>query len=149
MLDAPGAMELLVGGGEIVFENVSFKYPEADEEPMEFARKSSSVSNAGASDEFAPKLPERKLAIDGLSFRVPAGTSLALVGPSGSGKSTATRLLYRLYDLSGGRILIDGQDISKTTISSLRKALSIVPQVRVAAAATSLCILDSTPSLLT
>ena len=67
-------------------------------------------------------------AIKNLSFRVNAGKSLALVGPSGSGKRSTMKLLYRLYDLASGRILFDGQDISKVTLSSLRESVSIVPQ---------------------
>ncbi|CDF36759.1 unnamed protein product [Chondrus crispus] len=97
--DVTDAKPLRVAGGEIRFDNVSFHKP-----------------------------PKRKLALNKLSFTVPAGKSLALVGSSGSGKSTATRLLYRLYDLSGGSISIDGQDISKATLASLRQAVSIVPQ---------------------
>jgi ABC-type transport system involved in Fe-S cluster assembly fused permease/ATPase subunit len=66
----------------------------------------------------------------GVSFRVPKGTSVALVGESGAGKSTILRLLYRFYDLKGGEgsILIDGQDIRDVTQASLRKAIGVVPQ---------------------
>jgi ATP-binding cassette subfamily B protein len=59
---------------------------------------------------------------------VPAGSTLAVVGPSGAGKSTLSRLLFRFYDVTGGRILIDGQDISAVTQTSLRRAIGIVPQ---------------------
>lgn len=131
IFDAPDAKELQGTGGEIVFENVSFKYPEPDES-MDFMKKAPSDSDVLTTNELVSQPMERKLALDGLSLRVPAGKSLALVGSSGSGKSTATRLLYRLYDLTEGTIFIDGQDISKATISSLRQAVSIVPQVRVA-----------------
>ena len=59
---------------------------------------------------------------------MPAGKTVAVVGPSGAGKSTISRLLFRFYDLSGGRILIDGQDIAKVTQKSLRQAIGMVPQ---------------------
>ena len=66
--------------------------------------------------------------LKGISFEVPAGKTIAVVGPSGAGKSTISRLLFRFYDLSGGRILIDGQDIAKVTQKSLRQAIGMVPQ---------------------
>jgi ATP-binding cassette subfamily B (MDR/TAP) protein 6 len=72
----------------------------------------------------------RRPALRGVSFRVPKGRSVALVGESGAGKSTILRLLYRFYDLKEGegRILVDGQDIRDVTQSSLRKAIGVVPQ---------------------
>ena len=72
----------------------------------------------------------RQPALRGVSFRVPKGTSVALVGESGAGKSTILRLLYRFYDLKEGEgsILIDGQDIRDVTQASLRKAIGVVPQ---------------------
>jgi ABC-type multidrug transport system fused ATPase/permease subunit len=72
----------------------------------------------------------RTTALNGVSFKVPKGSSVALVGESGAGKSTILRLLYRFYDLTegGGRILIDGQDITDVTQESLRKAIGVVPQ---------------------
>ncbi|WP_114227441.1 MULTISPECIES: ABCB family ABC transporter ATP-binding protein/permease [Sphingomonas] len=98
VVDAPGAVALSVPNGELRFEDVRFGYD-----------------------------PERTI-LEGVSFRVPAGTTLAVVGPSGAGKSTLARLLYRFYDPQGGRILIDGQDIAQVTQASLRAAIGIVPQ---------------------
>jgi ATP-binding cassette subfamily B protein len=96
--DAPGAKALAVGGGEVRFEGVDFAYE-----------------------------PERRI-LHGVSFTIPAGGNVAVVGPSGSGKSTLARLLYRFYDVTGGRIAIDGQDIRAVTQDSLRAAIGIVPQ---------------------
>lgn len=66
--------------------------------------------------------------LKGVSFEVPAGKTVAVVGPSGAGKSTLTRLMFRFYDVSSGKITIDGQDIREVTQGSLRKAIGIVPQ---------------------
>ena len=66
--------------------------------------------------------------LKGISFEVPAGKTVAIVGPSGAGKSTISRLLFRFYDVTGGRILIDGQDIRDVTQASLRAAIGMVPQ---------------------
>ena len=96
--DVIGAPPLKVSTGTIRFENVSFAYD-----------------------------PERRI-LKGITFEVPAGKTVAVVGPSGAGKSTISRLLFRFYDLSGGRILIDGQDIAAVTQKSLRQAIGMVPQ---------------------
>ncbi|HEX6073004.1 MAG TPA: ABC transporter ATP-binding protein/permease [Sphingomicrobium sp.] len=96
--DKPGAKPLHAGKGRVRFEGVRFGYE-----------------------------PAREI-LKGLDLDVPAGTSLAIVGPSGAGKSTIARLLYRFYDPTAGRILIDGEDISKITQKSLRAAIGIVPQ---------------------
>ena len=96
--DRPGATPLQVRAGDIRFENVSFAYE-----------------------------PARPI-LKGLSFDVAAGHTVAIVGPSGAGKSTISRLLFRFYDVTGGRILIDGQDIRDVTQASLRAAIGMVPQ---------------------
>jgi ATP-binding cassette subfamily B protein len=96
--DVAGAAPLNVTSGTIRFENVRFAYE-----------------------------PERGI-LKGISFDVPAGKTVAVVGPSGAGKSTISRLLFRFYDLAGGRILIDGQDIARVTQASLRQAIGMVPQ---------------------
>ncbi len=96
--DKLGAKPLKVGPAEVVFENVSFAYE-----------------------------PERPI-LRNLSLRVPPGKTVAIVGPSGAGKSTISRLLYRFYDVNGGRILVDGQDIADVTQKSLRAAIGMVPQ---------------------
>jgi ATP-binding cassette subfamily B protein len=103
--DAVDARPLQVRAGEVRFENVSFAYDRAE----------------GGSTPARPILHE-------LNFEIPAGRTLAVVGPSGAGKSTLARLLYRFYDVGGGRITIDGQDIRGVTQSSLRQAIGIVPQ---------------------
>jgi ATP-binding cassette subfamily B protein len=96
--DRPDAKPLVVTGATIRFENVRFRYE-----------------------------PER-LILDGLSFEVPAGRMVAVVGPSGAGKSTLSRILLRFYDVAGGRVTIDGQDIRDVTQASLRAAIGVVPQ---------------------
>ena len=96
--DVPGARPLLVTSGNVRFDNVRFAY-DADR-PI----------------------------LKGLSFEVPAGKTVAIVGPSGAGKSTISRLLFRLYDVSGGKILIDDQDIRAVTQESLRASIGMVPQ---------------------
>ena len=71
--------------------------------------------------------PDREI-LKGVDLTIPAGGTLAVVGPSGAGKSTLARILYRFYDISGGRVTIDGQDITKVTQASLRRSIGIVPQ---------------------
>ncbi|HTR56598.1 MAG TPA: ABC transporter ATP-binding protein/permease [Casimicrobiaceae bacterium] len=96
--DAPGAALLRVTTGEVRFEQVDFAYE-----------------------------PNRQI-LHGVSFRIPAGRTVAVVGPSGSGKSTLARLLYRFYDVTGGRITIDGQDLRAVQQASVRATIGIVPQ---------------------
>jgi ATP-binding cassette subfamily B protein len=96
--DAATAKPLRVGAGSIRFEDVRFAYD-----------------------------PERTI-LKGITFEVPAGKTVAVVGPSGAGKSTISRLLFRFYEISGGRITIDGQDIRDVTQISLREAIGMVPQ---------------------
>lgn len=96
--DAEGAWPLVVNGGAVAFEDVVFGY-ESD-----------------------------RTILNGVSFAVGAGETLAIVGPSGAGKSTIARLLFRFYDPQRGRVLVDGQDIKAVTQASLRAEIGIVPQ---------------------
>jgi len=96
--DSPGAPDLQVREGAVRFRNVSFAYE-----------------------------PARAILHD-VSFDIPAGRTVAVVGPSGAGKSTLARLLYRFYDVTGGAIEVDGQDIRSVTQDSLRRRIGIVPQ---------------------
>lgn len=98
IVDAPGAQPLKVTGPVIRFEDVTFHYD-----------------------------PDRPI-LKGVSFEVPAGKTVAIVGPTGAGKSTISRLLFRFYDVTGGRITIDGQDLRDVTQESLRAAIGMVPQ---------------------
>ncbi|RAK60028.1 ABC transporter ATP-binding protein [Phenylobacterium hankyongense] len=99
VLDAPAAGGFRADLGEVVFDHVTFRYKSA----------------------------ERPL-YDGFSLTIAPGERVALVGPTGSGKSTFVKLIQRLYDVEGGRILIDGQDIAQVTQGSLRRAIAVVPQ---------------------
>jgi ABC-type transport system involved in Fe-S cluster assembly fused permease/ATPase subunit len=98
IVDAPDAKQLEVSNGVIRFDNVDFFYD-----------------------------AERAI-LKGLDFEVPAGQTVAIVGPSGAGKSTISRLIYRFYDVTGGSITIDGQDVREVTQHSLRAAVGMVPQ---------------------
>ena len=98
IVDRTGAKPLRVNKGEIKFENVSFAYD-----------------------------PDRPI-LKNVSFEVPAGKMVAIVGPSGAGKSTISRILFRFYELRGGRVLIDGQNIRDVTQASLSAAIGMVPQ---------------------
>ena len=96
--DRPGAKPLAVTNGRLLFEHVSFNYD------------------------------PRQAILKDVSFDVPAGKTVAIVGPSGAGKSTLSRLIFRFYEPSAGRIAIDGQDIAMVTQTSLRAAIGMVPQ---------------------
>ncbi len=96
--DLPGAQALVLTGAQVAFSHVNFAYD-----------------------------PARPILQD-ISFEIPAGKTVAVVGPSGSGKSTLARLLFRFYDVQSGQILIDGQDIKQVTQASVRQAIGIVPQ---------------------
>ena len=96
--DRPGAPPLATRGAAVRFEHVDFAYE-----------------------------PNRQI-LHAVTFSIPAGHNVAVVGPSGSGKSTLARLLYRFYDVTGGRIVIDGQDLRDVQQSTLREAIGIVPQ---------------------
>ncbi|MFO1142925.1 MAG: ABC transporter ATP-binding protein/permease [Amaricoccus sp.] len=96
--DRPGAKPLVVSGGRIEFRDVSFGYD-----------------------------PERPI-LSGLDLVVEPGQTVAVVGPSGAGKSTIGRLIFRFYDVTGGAVLVDGQDVRDVTQASLRQAIGMVPQ---------------------
>ena len=96
--DAPDAPPLRITGGEVVFDHVDFGYD------------------------------DRRPILRDVSFTVAPGQTVAIVGPSGAGKSTLSRILFRFYDVTGGSVQIDGQDIRKVTQKSLRAAIGIVPQ---------------------
>ncbi len=96
--DAADAKTLSVGQGEVAFRDVHFSYR-----------------------------PDREI-LKGVSFTIPAGHTVAVVGASGAGKSTLARLLFRFFDVNSGSICIDGQDVRQITQDSLRTAIGVVPQ---------------------
>ena len=98
IVDKPDAKELQLTAGEVSFDSVSFGYD------------------------------ERRPILKNVSFTIPAGNTVAVVGASGAGKSTLSRLLFRFYDVSSGAVSIDGQDIRDLKQASLRAAIGIVPQ---------------------
>ncbi|KAI5838618.1 hypothetical protein DFP73DRAFT_616350 [Morchella snyderi] len=98
VVDKPGAMDLKLISGEIEFENVKFSYD------------------------------PRKPAINGINFKAPGGSTIALVGETGGGKTTCLKLLFRFFDVESGAIKIDGQDIKDVTLWSLRDNMGVVPQ---------------------
>jgi ATP-binding cassette subfamily B protein len=98
--DEPGAKDIVVTEGVLRFENVDFRYPSAGD----------------------------RAALSGISFAARRGETVAIVGPPGSGKSTLAHLIPRFYDVTGGRITIDGQDVRNVTLQSLRRTVSIVQQ---------------------
>ncbi|MEH6728007.1 MAG: ABC transporter ATP-binding protein/permease, partial [Hyphomicrobiales bacterium] len=96
--DKPAAPDVIIKDATIRFEDVRFHYD------------------------------ENRAILKGVDFEVPAGQTVAIVGPSGAGKSTISRLLFRFYDVTGGRILIDGQDVRDVTQASVRRQIGMVPQ---------------------
>ena len=98
IVDSADAQELQIAGGEVTFDNIRFGYDD-----------------------------EREI-LKGVSLSVPQGSTLAIVGPSGSGKSTIGRLLFRFYDVTGGALRIDGQDVRNVTQTSLHSSIGVVPQ---------------------
>ena len=97
--DAPNAKPLEVKNGEVVFNDVDFGYD------------------------------ERKPTINGVTFTAKPGSTVAIVGETGAGKTTLLKLLFRFYDITGGFIKIDGQNIKDVTLESLRENMGVVPQV--------------------
>jgi ABC-type multidrug transport system fused ATPase/permease subunit len=125
--DTPDATPLVGSGGEVRFENVYFAYPDASDESLTlpFMRKTAKPPAATDDEELDKR---QRYSVRNFSLTIPAGSTCAIVGRSGSGKSSVTRLLTRTYDVSRGKIFIDGQDITKCTLSSLRNAVGVIPQ---------------------
>ena len=97
--DKSGSKEIIIKNGDVTFEDITFSYD------------------------------VRKSIIQGISLNAAGGTTTALVGETGGGKSTLLKLIFRFYDVDGGCIKIDGQDIRDITLSSLRDQIGVVPQV--------------------
>jgi len=115
--DRSGAIALKSSKGKIEFKNVDFSYPNAQEislASLESVAKAETVTSG--------------IVLKGLTFTVEPGTTTALVGPSGAGKTTISALIPRLYDVTGGSIKIDGNDIRDVTLESLRNSIGVVMQ---------------------
>ena len=117
--DAPDAIDLRAPRGDIAFENVRFAYPSAADSSL-----------ASLESGWAKVLDTRPgpLVLDGVDFQIRAGQTVALVGPSGAGKTTITALVPRLYDVTDGVVRIDGHDVRRLTLESLRAAIGVVSQ---------------------
>nr|WP_296072612.1 ABC transporter ATP-binding protein [uncultured Actinoplanes sp.] len=115
--EKPGAVDLPAGAGRIEFRGVEFRYPSADE-----------VSLATLEDVAALDRKENAAVLKGVDFTVEPGQMVALVGPSGAGKSTTSMLVSRVYDVTGGAVLVDGVDVRDATLASLRDAIGVVTQ---------------------
>lgn len=117
VVDSSNAKELSTRKPDLKFENVSFTYPKAEE-----------ISLASLEIAAKPEMVSSGQVLQKISFTAAPGTLTGIVGPSGAGKSTISSLIPRLYDVSGGQILIDGVDIREYSIKSLRHAIGVVTQ---------------------
>jgi ATP-binding cassette, subfamily B, bacterial len=117
--DAPDAVELTNPAGEVVFDRVAFAYPSG-------AASAVASLEHGFSDVVDAESGEPVLR--GVTFRAAPGQTVALVGPSGAGKTTICNLVPRLYDVTGGAVLVDGRDVRRLTQTSLRAAIGVVTQ---------------------
>ncbi|MBW3562758.1 MAG: ABC transporter ATP-binding protein/permease [Actinobacteria bacterium] len=118
--ERPGAVALREPRGRVTFEDVSFSYPRSDEITL--------PSLSGGKDLADTAVADRLWALRDVSFEVPAGQTVALVGPSGAGKTTVTMLVARLYEATHGTVAIDGHDVRDLTGESLRRTVGMVTQ---------------------
>ncbi len=114
--ERPGAVDLVAPRGRVTLEDVRFRYPPAD------------ATRIASLEQHPPSADPDRDVLDGITLDVLAGETVALVGTSGGGKSTLVSLVPRLYDVSGGRVLVDGHDVRDLTLTSLRAAIGVVAQ---------------------
>ena len=141
IIESKDAMELKDVKGELVFDNITFRYTVDEDKLLSEVKRYGSMDNvtavlslgekkngSGSDFEAAPASQAREVALEGVSFKASPGGLIALVGPSGAGKTTLTYLIPRLYDPTDGVIRIDGHDLKDVTLDSLSSAIGMVTQ---------------------
>jgi len=137
--EVPEPVRLEQVRGELIFDDVTFRYQQGDEHLLSDVHRYGSIDQVtavlsgakttpGLEEETAPRSQARAYALEHISFRVEPGQLVALVGPSGAGKTTLTYLIPRLYDPSDGRITIDGYDLREVSLASLSAQIGMVTQ---------------------
>jgi ATP-binding cassette, subfamily B, bacterial len=116
MIERPGAIDLIAPAGRVTFDDVHFRYPPASDTRID------------SLEQHPPSADPDHDVLDGITLDIRPGETLAVVGVSGAGKSTFASLIPRLYDVTAGRVLIDGHDVRDLTLASLRAAIGVVAQ---------------------
>jgi len=126
--DPEGAIALEAPAGHIRFDDVWFRYPTTTDRFLASLEQPGRTADETAAEADGPPSPEAPFVLQGVSLEVQPGQLVALVGPSGAGKTTLTSLIPRLWDVSGGAVLIDGHDVRDLSLASLRATIGVVSQ---------------------